>query len=433
LAFVRGNVDSGEHVLMVANTDGSGERRAAATREGAWFGMWSQSTAWSPDGSMIACTGGVSLDEKAVWNIKMFRASDGAEISLIEPAGNWRWIDAVSWLPDGDNLLVIGADPTSEGQIYRYRISTGEWRRVTNDLSDYEMLSVTADGKTVISTQQENLGNLWVLPGDGDVHQAKQITFGRNLMTDVTGLSWTPDGRIVFATNAGGKWEIWTINADGADQVQLTQNCAGNDSCSQPVVSPDGSYTFFQARRSGISNIWRMDADGGNPAQLTSDGGTYPSLSADGRFVIYTRETKPASTLWQVPVNGGTPEQFSKTSSAAAASISPDGARMAFHYYDKSAKQPFRTCVAPARADAPEKCFDISRSFPRWTGNGKAFYYLDHGYKGIWKQPLDGTRELFLQFVGERTNNFAFSRDGTQLVVARSKQTHYIVALADAD
>ena len=44
-------------------------------------------------------------------------------------------------------------------------------------------------------------------------------------------------------------------------------------------------------------------------------------------------------------------------------------------------------------AAKPEKCFDISRSFPRWTADGKAFYYLDHGYKGIWRQTLDGKRE----------------------------------------
>lgn len=104
----------------------------------------------------------------------------------------------------------------------------------------------------------------------------------------------------------------------------------------------------------------------------------------------------------------------------------------AFSYYDKTAKQPWQTCFAPVGADAPEKCFEVSRSFPRWTADGKAFYYLSHAYLGIWKQPLDGKRELFLEFPGERTNNFAFSPDGKQLVVARSRPTQDIVALTDA-
>ena len=117
-------------------------------------------------------------------------------------------------------------------------------------------------------------------------------------MTDATGVSWSADGKIVFATNAGGKWEIWQTDADGANLKQLTQNCAGNDSCRQPFVSPDGRYIVFQATRGGVQNIWRIDADGANATQLTFSGGISPSFSPDGRVVIYMRWTSPATTLW---------------------------------------------------------------------------------------------------------------------------------------
>ena len=132
-----------------------------------------------------------------------------------------------------------------------------------------------------------------------------------------------------------------------------------------------------------------------------------------------------------MPLEGGESQAYSKISTTANAAFSPDGKLLAFHYYDKQAK--WQTCVAPVGADAPAKCFAISRAFPRWAADGKAFYYLDHSYTGIWKQPLDGARELFLEFPGERTNNFAFSPDGKQLVVARSRPTRDIVALTDAD
>lgn len=423
LAFVRG-WETGGMALVVAQTDASGERNVAVTTGANWFGAWSQSTAWSPDGERIACTGGSSSGGKEIWNIKIFRASDGAELSTIQPEANWRWISAVEWMPNGDNLLVIGGDQSSLGQIYRYTISTGEWRRITNDLSNYVNLSITADGKTLVSMQDDNPGNLWLLPADGNAAEARQITFGRNLFTDATGLSWTPDGKIVYATNASGKWEIWIVDAAGGNERQLTQNCFENDSCSQPVVSPDGGYIVFQASRNGVRSIWRMDVDGSNPKQLT-EGGTYPSFTPDGRFVVYTG---PAAVL-QVPVDGGEAEEFNKMSSTLAASVSPDGKIFAFHYYDKTEKQPFLTCVAPVKAERPEKCYDISRSFPRWMGDSTGYYYLNHRYTGIWKQPLNGERALFLEFPGERTNNFAFSPDGKQLVVARSKPTLDMVAL----
>ncbi len=425
LSFIRVN-SKRESAIIIANTDGTGERTVVTNKEGAWFGK-AQATAWSPDGSQIACTGTITLDGKDIWNIRIFRVADGEEISVIQTDSSFRWVKSVAWLPDGDNLLVIMGNQSTEGQIYKHTISSGIWQRVTNDLSDYFEMSVTADGKTIITTQFEDPGNLWILPADGDSSQAKQITFGRNLMTDVTGVSWTPDGKIVYATNTGGKWEIRKIDADGANQIQITQNCAGNDSCSQPFVSPDGRYIVFQARRDGLPYIWRMDADGANAMQLSEDDGLHPSFTPDGRFVIYMRRT-PLATLWQISIEGGKPEQFSKIVPAGAASISPDDKQMAFSTYGK---QPLQTCVAPTTADAPEKCFGISRSFPRWTADGKAFYYLDYDYKGIWKQPLDGERKLFLEFPNERTNNFAFSPDGNQLVVARSRPTQDIVALTD--
>jgi Tol biopolymer transport system component/DNA-binding winged helix-turn-helix (wHTH) protein len=426
IAFIRGS-DTGEIALMIAQTDGSGERKVAVTSGAAWFGLWGQTIAWSPDGERIACTGGISSEGKESWNIKILRASDGAELSLIPPAPNSPWISDIAWMPDGDNLLTINGEQSSLGQIYRYTISTGEWHRVTNDLSNYMNLSITADGKTIVTRQDDNPGNLWLLPADGNTGEARQITFGRNLFTDMTGLSWTPDGKIVYATNASGRWEIWIVDATGGNEKQLTQNCFENDSCSQPVVSPDGRYIVFQASRNGVRSIWRMDVDGSNPKQLT-EGGTYPSFTPDGRFVVYSRQVDNPALL-RVSIEGGEPEEFNKISTALAASVSPDGKVFAFNYYDKTAKQPFLTCVAPVEADRPERCYDNSRSFPRWMADSTGYYYLDHGYAGIWKQPLNGKRGLFLEFPGERTDNFAFSPDGKQLVVARSKPTLDMVAL----
>ncbi len=430
LSFIRHNNGTANQSLILANTDGTGERQVAVSQTGEWFGTWSQSTAWSPDGGRIAVAGGTRTGTRATPDIKILNL-DGVETSTITGDANWLGIDAVLWLPNGDDLLAIGRDGTSQGQIYKHTISAGQWRRLTNDLSNYVGLSVTADGKTVVTIQHENPGNLWILPATGDKAEAKQITAGRNIMTDATGVSWTPDGKVVYATNAGDGWDIRLIDRDGANQKQLTQNCAGNDTCSQPVASADGRYIVFQANRGGVRDIWRMEPDGSNPTRLTDEGGFAPSFSPDGRSVVFTRFS-PAETFWQVPIEGGKAEQFSDINLVGNISFAPDGRKMVFGYYDETADQPFQTCVAAVSASAPEKCFDISRSFARWTPDSKAYYYLDHSYRGIWKQPLDGERSMFLEFPGERTNGFAFSPDGKYLVVGRSKPTQDIVALTDA-
>jgi len=291
-------------------------------------------------------------------------------------------------------------------------------------------LSVSSDGRTVLTTIFNNQSNLWVMPVT-DIAHPRQITFGFNSITDSTGVSWTSDGKIVYATNAGGRWEIWKINADGSGQVQLTQNCAGNDTCVMPFVSSDNKYIVFQASRGGEYNVWRMDVDGRNPVQLTFDGGIDPSFSPDGQSVLYIRKKVSSYTLRQIPVGGGESHRVSPMDPIFIGSLAPDGKRLAFVHYDAAARLPFETCIAAVEASRAEKCYDNSRAFPVWTEDGKAYYYLAHDYSGLMKQPLDGKAETILSYPGERTNTFAVSPDGKYIVVARSRPTQDVVALMD--
>ena len=56
------------------------------------------------------------------------------------------------------------------------------------------------------------------------------------------------------------------VNGDGSESKQLTADAFIDQ---QPSVSPDGRYVVFQSNRSGNRNIWRIDADGSDPKQLT--------------------------------------------------------------------------------------------------------------------------------------------------------------------
>ena len=113
--------------------------------------------------------------------------------------------------------------------------------------------------------------------------------------------AWSPDGRkIIFMSfrdkdrfpESGG--EIYAMNADGTNLTNLTQSPERSDGIS--TWSPDGKQIAFQAF--GIFNkggpyqgdIWVMDADGGNPRNLTnhhaSDLG--PDWSPDGRQIAFS-------------------------------------------------------------------------------------------------------------------------------------------------
>ena len=97
------------------------------------------------------------------------------------------------------------------------------------------------------------------------------------------------DGKIAFISDREGHEDVWIMNADGSDLVNLTQ---GRD-CASPAWSPDGTKiayigdVFDDGQYGG--EIWLMDADGGNPQQLTDDSVDKISVSwsEDGTSIYY--------------------------------------------------------------------------------------------------------------------------------------------------
>ncbi|MDE2811644.1 MAG: DPP IV N-terminal domain-containing protein [Gemmatimonadota bacterium] len=70
--------------------------------------------------------------------------------------------------------------------------------------------------------------------------------------------------RIAFVSDREGTPDIWTMNVDGSDAANLTK---GRGVCASPAWSPDGMMIAY------IDNgeIWLMNADGSNPQQVTDD------------------------------------------------------------------------------------------------------------------------------------------------------------------
>jgi Tol biopolymer transport system component len=406
LAFLRLNVDQATTALIVTNTDGTSEKELA-TRKGRDNVTPELGFAWSPDGKIIAVSEG---------NIVGVRVADGAEI----PITSHQWGIAsrqIQWLPDGSGFLVIGGERERDRdpkQIWHLSNPDGIVQKVTNDLSDYVDLSLTADSMTMAAVQVDRLINIWIVP-DGDVSRAKQLTSGVGRMDGQEGLAWTPDGKIVFCSKAGGDLPVWIMEADGTGNKQLTFNNTANI---QPAVSPDGRYIV---RSTGSPrNIWRMDIDGGNLKQLTNGVGEWcPQYSPDGKWLIYVSAEK----LWKLPLDGGTPVQLSEARSFLP-SISPDGKLIAFNLWDEASGQ-WKIAIMPFEGGPPIKVFNIlGGTFrrPIWTPDGRAVAYPIYrgGATNIWAQPLDGgPPKQLTDFRDGLIFNFAWSRDGKQLALSR--------------
>jgi Tol biopolymer transport system component len=328
LAFVRLTASSWQASLIVSNVDGSGAYTLATLRRPRYFDQ--HTVAWSPDGKSIACfSGEAARYSDAVFHLVEIRLADRSQ-HLITPQ-SWAWPHSVAWSPKTDLLTVTAASRGDDGwQLWTVSHRDGQVARLTNDLTNYDRMTVTEDGKTLAGVQSETTASIWVAPG-GDAARAARVSL-TPLRSNVVGIAWTPDGRIVYSEPAGGGIRLWAIDKDERDRRQLT---FGAGSQTQPVIPSSGRYIVYKQ----AGNLWRADADGSHPVRLTNGAlDVHPDISPDGRWVVFASfvDWSPAiggqPSLWRVPIEGGEPTEIAHQP-ASYPRVSPDGKTVACIYF----------------------------------------------------------------------------------------------------
>jgi serine/threonine protein kinase len=433
IAYVRNDVKRAESTLFIASADGSNERPLAIRKSPEYFKYVRSGPAWSPDGKSIA-TAVINVDENGAYeDITAVSAEDGKQTSL---TNNKRWnrVGRVAWLENGRGFVMIGQEPTSTAaQIWYVAYPKSEVRRITNDLNNYTVVSLSADARSLIAVQSDLTANLWIAPRER-AGEVKQITTGAGGRDGVDGMVWTPDGKIVFTSAASGNQDIWIMNADGSNQKQLTMDAHTDFN---PTVTNDGRYVVFASNRTGNLNIWRMNMDGTGARRLTQGREeTLPVCTPDNQWVVYYNGDK--NSLWKVPLDGGSSPTPVTDKLSISPAISDDGALIACNYREAADAQPK---VAVLRSSDGElvKAFDIPptgivRGSIRWTPDNRALAYVitRDGVSNIWTQPVDGaTAKQLTDFKSDRIFAFAWSRDGRQLALSRGAMTSDVVLIKE--
>lgn len=430
-AFVRRNAGLTEHLLMLSNIDGGGERRLTV-RSSPWD-YRGGAPAWSPDGSKIVISSG--QDQQLFPKLLSVDTATGAETELAIP--RWRGIFKVLWMPDGERLIVTAREAREPySQIWTLTLPGGEIRRWTNDLEGYFWLSLSADGQKLVTRQQRIISHLWLLP-DGDLKKARQLTFGERTLDGYGGIAWTPDGKIVFSSFANNVTDLSSIDPDGGGRAQLIMN-AGQDN-TDPSIAADAGSIVFTSNRTGSPQIWRMDIDGRNQKQLTFDDQNKEraiagSLSPDGREVFFIKLGAGPAAIWKMPINGGEAIKVSRLTEATAesfVSVSPDGKWLAYRHVSsqqepRGDERTIQIGVLPSDGNGEPRIFDLALRRPaiRWAADSSAFYYSSGTFNSsaLMLQPIDGSTARKLIDFPDRIFNFAWSKDGENLAAAKGRQ-----------
>lgn len=405
-----------ETSLMNASLDGSSVQTIAKLADGRALNR----TSWSPDGTTIVAAVFSPSDSRD--RLIEIDVEDGSERPL--PSPPWLLLRGVAWLPDSSGLIVNGRDPDTQLlQVWHISYPDGQPRRVTNDLSSYQGISLTGDGRTIVSTQQSYLSNLWVAPQRVSAAPAR-ITSEVGTHDGMSGLAWAPDGRIVYTTRIKEDQDLWIVNSDGSEKRQLTFDLENNFS---PAVTPDGRFIVFISTREGNTAIWRMEISGENAVRLTDQPGSpgAPALTPDGKWAFYPlTDGDRKTTIWKVSIDGGPSTQVTNTESRRPV-VSPDGKFIACEYGEVGQDSAVRLAVIPVDGGDPARLLDMplvlrSRIF-RWSPDGNAFIYSESraGVDNLWSQPIEGGAPKQLSdFTADRIFRFDVSRNG-DFVLAR--------------
>jgi Tol biopolymer transport system component/imidazolonepropionase-like amidohydrolase len=140
----------------------------------------------------------------------------------------------------------------------------------------------------------------------------------------------SPDGTTLLFDLLG---DIYTVPVAGGKATVLTRGPAFDW---HPRYSPDGKTIAFTTDRSGIDNLWLMNADGKNPRSLTTEKDEYvrsAMWSPDGNYLVARKETGkrggiPPVELWMYHVHGGSGVKLTNAdemNNASGPAFSPDG------------------------------------------------------------------------------------------------------------
>ena len=343
---------------------------------------------WSPDGSQIAFQssavgddfGSIASGALTPSTIRVV-SSQGGEAKQITQVGNpTGGHGSASWSPDGKRIVFASYDP-ERTDVWMVEIGGGQPKRiaagyepiyspdgknlyfasfgqnlnfgisklplsesgdpvgkpieiVSSTTGRYKRPTLSADGKKIAYGTvviNSNIYSVPVAPKTGEPG-GQPVALTRDTSYRNSSPMISPDGsRIAYhAIRVGSSADVYVMNADGGNPVQITSN---PDKDERPNWFPDGDQLAFLSRREGRTGMWAVSLKSGRERKLfeASQDMTFPRLSPDGKQIVFNSKRSGTTNLWIVPVEGGEPKALTFDKEAMGfACWSPDNKYVAF-------------------------------------------------------------------------------------------------------
>jgi Tol biopolymer transport system component/DNA-binding winged helix-turn-helix (wHTH) protein len=428
MTYLRTLRQRGENQLLVANMDGSGEQvimQVESQPEGL-----NTNPSWSASGDLIAVAA-VESGKNTLGSILVITPQGKLVKNFSLPMA----ISQVAWLPDSSGLFFIGGEKsTGRYQVWFQPYPEGEHFKITNDLGQYRELSVTADGKSLVTTQERTAAAIYV--GDSPALLNDKIDWKLAPISNqqATGyfLSWTAAGKLLQEDFAR---HVYVSGSDGSSRVGLLAN---DEMADFPNACGQGDVVVVaRVLENNTPNLWRLNVATNELKQLTfGKGEDIASCAPDGKWVVYRGlvRTDTLEHIFKVSIDGGAPVELAH-GNVFSPVVSPDGALVAYgRVQGQGAGQKRVWVVQKLEGGALVREFEVPASdnwlswqILGWTPDGHALTYV-HNTSGnaqnVYMQPLTGGAPVQLTHFDSEpalVPAYAWSADGKKFAITRAR------------
>jgi eukaryotic-like serine/threonine-protein kinase len=415
-----------EDEVLIANADGTGEQAIAG--HGSWAKGILTDPSWSPARNLIA-VGAFEVGKNSIASILVFTPEGKLVKDFPLPMLIW----AVAWLPDSSGLFFIGAEKSTglRHQIWFQPYPAGAPFKISNDLSKYSSLSVTADGNSLVSTQERPAATIYV----GDSPSALNDKIDWKLTPISTeqatglGLSWTAAGKLLQRDAA---MHLYLTAADGSTRVRLLQNDVLN--FDPNACGPGDIVVVSRVLENNVPNLWRLTTSTGELKQLTfGKDEEKSSCTPDGKWVVYNgiQPNDVVGHIFKISIEGGTPVELARGTQFSPP-VSPDGKWIAYSRTDgQGASAKSKIVVQTLEDGTIVKEIELPATYSwqhlGWTPDGHALTLVHNttaNTQNVYTLSLAGGAPVQLTHFNSEPGlvlAYAWSRDGKKFAITRGR------------
>ncbi len=398
------------------------------------------SPAWSPDGKKI-------IHVSQSWGnqpsqLIVLDTETGGQEPLKIP--KFRRFEQAAWFPDGQSFTVSATEDGRFFHLFKVFYPNTDFQLLTNGLSSYKNTVISADGKKILALQTTEYSNIFTADAEKLTEQ-KPLTTGNSNNFGQNSLGWIDEQNILFSSQSEKDLveNLWAIDAEGRTKRQFTNETANYASSPHS----NGKSVYFNVIRNGFAAINRANASGENQTAITNetDGGRRsPQISADGNWLYYIFRNKNRGKIMRRNLLDQKEEIFIENENVQCGyflALSADGKFLAcpnWQFLGSTDAGKYNSEIAVVSTENRDdiKHIRISNVSPnfRFSPDSKAIEFitaLDSGTR-IMRQGFDDPEpKPILDFPKESVFNFAWSKNGKQLSLAKGQQIRDAVLLTN--